>query len=98
METKDLIQKSIDTVRILAADAVQKANSGHPGTPMALAPLGHILWSEVMRYNPKNPQWPNRDRFVLSAGHACMLQYAFLHLTGYEISLKDIENFILQQH
>lgn len=93
METKDLIQKSIDTVRILAADAVQKANSGHPGTPMALAPLGHILWSEVMRYNPKNPHWPNRDRFVLSAGHACMLQYAFLHLTGYEISLNDIKNF-----
>ncbi|ROI09045.1 transketolase [Chryseobacterium sp. H3056] len=93
METKDLIQKSIDTVRILAADAVQKANSGHPGTPMALAPLGHILWSEVMRYNPKNPHWPNRDRFVLSAGHACMLQYAFLHLTGYEISLDDIKNF-----
>lgn len=93
METKDLIQKSIDTVRILAADAVQKANSGHPGTPMALAPLGHILWSEVMRYNPKNPHWPNRDRFVLSAGHACMLQYAFLHLTGYEITLDDIKNF-----
>ncbi|KIA83039.1 transketolase [Kaistella solincola] len=93
METPNLIQKSIDTVRVLAADAVQKANSGHPGTPMALAPLGHILWSEVMRYNPKNPHWANRDRFVLSAGHACMLQYAFLHLTGYEITLDDIKNF-----
>ena len=93
METKNLIQKSIDTVRILSADAVQKANSGHPGTPMALAPLGHILWSEVMKYSPKNPNWVNRDRFILSCGHACMLQYSYLHLTGYEISLKDIENF-----
>lgn len=93
METKNLIQKSIDTVRVLSADAVQKANSGHPGTPMALAPLGHVLWSEVMKYNPKNPQWANRDRFILSCGHACMLQYSYLHLTGYEISLKDIENF-----
>ncbi|MBF8456995.1 transketolase [Kaistella sp. G5-32] len=93
METKNLIQKSIDTVRVLSADAVQKANSGHPGTPMALAPLGHVLWSEVMKYNPKNPAWANRDRFILSCGHACMLQYSYLHLTGYEISLKDIENF-----
>ena len=59
METKNLIQKSIDTVRVLAADAVQKADSGHPGTPMALAPLGHVLWSEVMHYNPKNPDWVN---------------------------------------
>ena len=93
METKDLIQKAIDTVRILSADAVQNANSGHPGTPMALSPLGHILWSEVMRYNPKNPDWPNRDRFVLSCGHACMLQYSYLYLTGYDISLQDIKNF-----
>ena len=79
METKNLIQKSIDTVRVLSADAVQKANSGHPGTPMALAPLGHVLWSEVMKYNPKNPNWVNRDRFILSCGHACMLQYSYLH-------------------
>lgn len=93
MEAKNLIQKSIDTVRVLAADAVQKADSGHPGTPMALAPLGHILWSEVMHYNPKNPDWVNRDRFVLSCGHACMLQYSYLYLTGYEISLDDIKKF-----
>ncbi|KIA86020.1 transketolase [Kaistella jeonii] len=93
METKNLIQKSIDTVRVLSADAVQKANSGHPGTPMALAPLGHVLWSEIMHYNPKNPEWVNRDRFVLSCGHACMLQYSYLYLTGYKITLKDIENF-----
>jgi len=83
----------IDTVRVLAADAVQKANSGHPGTPMALAPVGHVLWSKMMRYNPQNPEWPNRDRFVLSAGHACMLQYSFLHLTGYDITLNDIKKF-----
>lgn len=92
MET-NIVQKSINTVRILSADAVQEANSGHPGTPMALAPLGHILWSKFMRYNPKNPGWPNRDRFVLSCGHACMLQYSFLYLTGYDISLEDIKKF-----
>src|SRR5690625_1559393 len=91
--TDDLIHKAINTVRILSADAVQKANSGHPGTPMALAPLGHLLWTEVMKYNPKNPDWPNRDRFILSCGHACMLQYSFLFLTGYEISIEDIKNF-----
>ncbi len=93
METKNLIQKSIDTVRVLSADAVQKANSGHPGTPMALSPLGHILWSEIMHYNPKNPEWANRDRFVLSCGHACMLQYSYLYLTGYNVTLDDIKNF-----
>ena len=93
MEHKNLTQKCIDTVRILSADAVQKANSGHPGTPMALSPLGHILWSEVMHYNPKNPEWLNRDRFILSCGHACMLQYSYLYLTGYEITLDDIKEF-----
>ncbi|MGH1517904.1 transketolase [Chryseobacterium sp. JK1] len=93
MENKNLIQKSIDTVRVLSADAVQKANSGHPGTPMALAPLGHLLWSEVMHYNPQNTEWANRDRFVLSCGHACMLQYSYLYLTGYNVTLSDIENF-----
>lgn len=93
METTKLIQKCIDTVRVLSADAVQKANSGHPGTPMALSPLGYLLWAQVMRYNPKNPQWVNRDRFVLSCGHACMLQYSYLYLTGYEITLDDIKQF-----
>lgn len=93
MENSNLIQKCIDTVRVLSADAVQKANSGHPGTPMAQAPLGHLLWSKIMHYNPKNPNWANRDRFVLSCGHACMLQYSFLHLTGYGISLDDIKKF-----
>lgn len=93
MEIKDITQKCIDTVRVLSADAVQKANSGHPGTPMALSPLGHVLWSEIMHYNPKNPKWANRDRFILSCGHACMLEYSFLHLTGYNITLKDLQNF-----
>lgn len=83
----------INTVRVLSADAVQKANSGHPGTPMALAPIGHVLWTRFMNYNPQNSQWPNRDRFILSCGHACMLQYSYLYLTGYKITLDDIKNF-----
>lgn len=93
METKNLIRECIDTVRILAADAVQKANSGHPGTPMALSPLGHVLWAEIMHYNPENPEWVNRDRFVLSCGHACMLQYSYLYLTGYKITCDDLKDF-----
>jgi len=80
-------------VRVLSADAVQKANTGHPGTPMGLAPVGHVLWSESMNYSPRNPTWANRDRFILSAGHACMLQYSFLYLTGYPITLDDIKQF-----
>jgi transketolase len=84
---------AINTVRVLAADAVQKANSGHPGMPMGAAPMGHVLWSDVMTYNPQNPEWPNRDRFILSAGHGCMFQYAFLHLTGYNLTLDDLKNF-----
>src|ERR1700712_2278683 len=91
--TKDIEQLGINTVRILSADAVQKANSGHPGTAMALAPVAHLLWTQYMHYNPKNAQWANRDRFVLSAGHACMLQYSFLYLTGYDLTLDDIKNF-----
>jgi len=86
-------QSGINTVRVLSADAVQKANSGHPGTPMGLAPIGDVLWTKVMNYNPQNPEWPNRDRFILSCGHACMLQYSFLYLTGYDITMDDIKNF-----
>ena len=86
-------QLGINTVRVLAADAVQKANSGHPGTPMGLAPVAHVLWTESMSYNPQNPAWANRDRFILSAGHACMLQYSLLYLTGYPISMDDIKKF-----
>lgn len=91
--TQSIEQKCIDTIRVLAADAVQKANSGHPGTAMALAPMAHVLWKEFLNYNPKNTHWANRDRFILSAGHACILQYSILYLTGYDISLDDIKNF-----
>ncbi|MEO8582374.1 MAG: transketolase [Flavitalea sp.] len=92
-DTNELQRKGIDTVRILSAEAVQKANSGHPGTPMGLAPIGDVLWTQSMNYNPNNPHWANRDRFILSAGHACMLQYSFLYLTGYDITMDDIKNF-----
>ena len=88
-----LDQLCIDTMRTLAMDAVQKANSGHPGTPMALAPVAYVLYDRFMRYNPQNPDWANRDRFVLSAGHASMLLYSILHITGYDITLDDIMNF-----
>ncbi|KAL2892438.1 Transketolase-2 chloroplastic [Bienertia sinuspersici] len=89
-----LIDKSVNTIRFLAIDAVEKANSGHPGLPMGCAPMGHILYDEVMRYNPKNPYWFNRDRFVLSAGHGCMLQYALLHLAGYDsVTEEDLKSF-----
>src|SRR3984893_177144 len=88
------IQKlSIDTIRGLAMDAVQKANSGHPGTAMALAPLGYTLFERFLHLNPADPHWPDRDRFVLSAGHACILQYSLLHLTGFDLSLEDLKQF-----
>jgi len=94
MEQKEsLVQTAINTVRVLAADAVQKANSGHPGMPMGAAPMAHVLWSEAMNYNAQNPDWINRDRFILSAGHGCMLQYIYLYLTGYEISMDDLKSF-----
>jgi transketolase len=90
----DDIQKlSIDTIRALAMDAVQKADSGHPGTAMALAPLGYTLYERFLNLNPADPHWPNRDRFVLSAGHACILQYALLHLTGFDLTLEDLQQF-----
>src|SRR5438552_7534624 len=89
----DIDQLSINTIRALSMDAVQRANSGHPGTPMALAPLAYLLYTEIMRHNPHNPHWQNRDRFVLSAGHASMLQYSSLYLTGYDVSLDDLKNF-----
>ena len=91
---KTLDELCIDTIRTLSMDAVQKANSGHPGTPMALAPVAYLLYSRILRHNPRNPDWPDRDRFVLSAGHASMLLYSTLYLSGYDISLKeDIERF-----
>jgi len=89
----DLEQLGINVIRGLAMDAPQRANSGHPGTAMALAPLAHVLWTRVMRYDPADPSWPDRDRFILSAGHACILQYAMLYLTGYGITLEDLKEF-----
>src|SRR4026209_831807 len=88
-----LDQLCIAAIRVLSMDAVQKADSGHPGTPMALAPLAYVLWTRHLRYNPKNPEWIDRGRFVLSAGHASMLLYSVLYLTGYDLSLDDIKQF-----
>lgn len=83
----------IDAIRVLSMDAVQRANSGHPGTPMALAPVGYALFARHLRHNPADPHWPERDRFVLSVGHASMLLYSLLHLSGYEVSLEDLRQF-----
>lgn len=84
---------AINTIRALAMDAVQRANSGHPGTPMALAPVAYTIYTKFLKHNPNNPAWPDRDRFILSAGHASMLLYSVLHLTGYDLSLEDIRDF-----
>lgn len=86
-------ERSINTIRLLAADAVQKANSGHPGMPMGIAPLAYLLILKIMRHNPENPKWLNRDRFILSGGHGSTLLYSILHLSGYKISLDDLKNF-----
>ena len=92
--TASLDTLCINSIRMLAVDAINKSNSGHPGLPMGCAPMGYTLWDKFLRHNPKNPQWFNRDRFVLSAGHGCMLVYALLHLTGYEsVSIEDIKEF-----
>jgi len=89
----ELSDRCINTIRVLSADVVEKANSGHPGAPMGCAPIAHLLWTEFMRYSPSNPQWPARDRFVLSNGHACALQYSMLHLCGYDLSMDDLKKF-----
>ncbi|MBD0324786.1 MAG: transketolase, partial [Pyrinomonadaceae bacterium] len=86
-------QLCINTIRALALDAVQQAESGHPGLPLGCAPMAYVLWTRFMRHNPRNPKWANRDRFLLSAGHGSMLLYALLHLTGYELSLDELKNF-----
>src|SRR5437588_1425154 len=91
--TPELDQLCINTIRALTLDAVQKANSGHPGLPLGSAPMAYVLWTKFMSYNPRNPKWENRDRFLLSAGHGCMLLYSLLHLTGYDLSLEEIKNF-----
>lgn len=88
-----LDQLCINTLRCLAMDAVQKANSGHPGMPMGAAAMAYVLWTRFLKHHPRQPRWPNRDRFILSAGHGCMLLYSLLHLTGYDLSLEDIKQF-----
>jgi transketolase len=88
-----LVELGINVIRGLAMDAPEAANSGHSGTAMALAPLAHVLWTRIMSYDPNDPEWPDRDRFVLSNGHACILQYAMLHLTGYDLTLEDLRQF-----
>jgi transketolase len=93
LEQRQLNCLCINTIRTLSMDAVQKANSGHPGAPMALAPLAFTLWNRYLRHNPRDPHWPGRDRFILSNGHACMLLYSMLYLTGYDLSLDDIKQF-----
>ncbi len=89
----DIDTLSINTIRTLSLDAVQKANSGHPGLPLGMAPAAYVLWTRFLRHNPKNPKWFNRDRFLLSAGHGSMLIYSLLHLTGYNLSLDELKNF-----
>src|ERR671924_1610376 len=91
--TNDLETRAINTIRFLAADAVQQANSGHPGLPMGAAAMAFALWTRHLRHNPSNPKWPGRDRFVLSGGHGSMLLYALLHLSGYDLPLEEIKNF-----
>lgn len=93
MTYQDLDVLSVNTIRTLAIDGVQKANSGHPGLPMGTAPMAYVLWTKFLKHNPHNPSWFNRDRFVLSAGHGSMLLYSLLHLTGYDLSLDDLKNF-----
>ena len=93
MAQESLETLSINTIRMLSVDAVQKANSGHPGAPMGLAPAAYVLWTRFLKHNPHNPSWPDRDRFVLSAGHGSMLLYSMLHLTGYDLPLDQIKQF-----
>ncbi len=91
--TPELDQLCINTIRTLSLDAVQKANSGHPGLPLGAAPMAYVLWTRFLRHNPRNPKWDNRDRFLLSAGHGSMLIYSLLHLTGYDLPLDELKNF-----
>ncbi len=90
---RELEELAINTVRVLSVDAVQKANSGHPGMPMGAAPMAHVLYTKFMSFNPKNSHWYNRDRFILSAGHGCMLQYSLLYLLGYDLTMDDLKSF-----
>src|SRR5258706_14019724 len=89
----DLAQQSVNTIKFLSADAVEKAKSGHPGAPMGAADMAYVLWSKYLRFDSQDPRWPNRDRFVLSAGHASMLLYSLLHLFGFDLSIEEIQRF-----
>src|SRR6186997_52102 len=91
--TPELDQLCINTIRTLSLDAVEKANSGHPGLPLGAAPMAYVLWTRFLRHNPQNPKWENRDRFLLSAGHGSMLLYSLLFLTGYDLPLEELKNF-----
>ncbi|HUB09038.1 MAG TPA: transketolase, partial [Myxococcales bacterium] len=88
-----LARKAVDTIKMLSVDAVEKANSGHPGLPMGAADFTFVLWYRYLRFDPKDPKWPNRDRFVLSAGHGSMLLYSLLHLNGFDLTLDDLKSF-----
>ncbi len=88
-----LDERCINAIRFLAVDAVQKAGSGHPGTPMGAATMAYVLWDRFLKHNPRDPAWPDRDRFILSPGHASMLLYSLLHLSGYDLSLEELKRF-----
>ncbi|MBU0516143.1 MAG: transketolase, partial [Proteobacteria bacterium] len=89
----ELDEKCVTTIRMLSVDQVEQANSGHPGMPLGAAPMAYVLWDSFLRFNPQGPAWPNRDRFILSAGHGSALQYSLLHLFGYDLPLEELRNF-----
>ncbi|MDO8274587.1 MAG: transketolase, partial [Serpentinimonas sp.] len=89
----ELARRMANAIRMLSVDAVEKAKSGHPGAPMGMAEIAEVLWNRHLKHNPLNPHWPDRDRFVLSNGHGSMLVYSLLHLTGYDLPLRELQNF-----
>jgi len=93
MSDNDLQQRAINTLRFLSVDAIQQANSGHPGLPMGAAAMAYTIWTCHLRHNPSHPRWPDRDRFILSGGHGSALLYSLLHLTGYDLSLDELKHF-----
>ena len=93
MTDRKLDELCINTIRFLAVDAVQHADSGHPGTPLGAAPMAYVLWDRFLKHNPNDPQWPDRDRFILSPGHTSAMLYGLLHLTGYDLALQELKRF-----